>query len=101
TLLGVYAYDQELKRVAQELKQMRYVLGYSQVIGIGAWNGESPKVVDRSYYDNRRGLTSYGTGAAGGGSLYAPQPEKAAGLRGQLEQILRGLPNLPAPINAP
>jgi hypothetical protein len=101
TFSGVYSYDQELKRVAQELKQMRYVQGYSQVIGIGAWNGESPKVVDRSFYDNRRGLTSYGTGAAGGGSLYDPQPEKAVGFRGQLEQILRGLPYLPPPIVAP
>ena len=101
TFPGVYTSDQELERVAQELKQLRFVLGYPQVIGVGAWNGESPRVVDKAYYDNRRGLTSYGAGAAGGGSLYDPQPEKSPGFRGQLEQILRGLPYLPPPIIAP
>jgi hypothetical protein len=94
-LPNVYAAHQEQLRLEQEIRQLRFVLDYPQVIGIGAWNGESPKVVDRLYLDNRRGLASYGNGAAGGGSCYDPQPDTAPGVRCQLEQVLRNLPKRP------
>ena len=64
---------------------------FPQVVGFGVWNGESPRLIDRTFWDNRRGLTSYGTDARGGGSCYDPLPEAAPGVRCQLEQALRGL----------
>ena len=94
-LPDVYAFHQEQQRLEQEVRQLRFVLGYPQVVGIGAWNGESPRVVDRLYHDSRRGLTSYGAEAAGGGSCYDPQPEESPRVRCQLEQILRNLPKPP------
>jgi hypothetical protein len=61
------------------------------VVGFGVWNAESPRLVDRTFVDVRRGLTSYGSNALGGGSCYDPRPDPAPGARCQLEQVLRGL----------
>ena len=94
-LPNIYAAHQEQLRLMQESHQLDFVLKYPQVIGIGAWNGESPRVADRTYFDNRRGLTSYGLGALGGGSCYDPKPEDSQGARCQLEQLLRNLPKHP------
>src|SRR5262249_52530289 len=55
-----YDADQEDRRVAQELNQIKMVLRNEGVIGIGAWSAESPTVRDISRFDKRRGLTSYG-----------------------------------------
>jgi hypothetical protein len=60
-------------------------------VGFGVWNGESPRQADRTFFDTRRGLTSYGSNARGGGSCYDPTPDLAPGVRCQLEQTLRGL----------
>lgn len=91
-LPGVYTAEQEEKRLEQESRQIRYVLDrYPRVIGIGAWNGESPKVVDKRFGDNRRGLTSYGPWADGSGSGYVG----GSGARSRLEEMLRGLPARP------
>ena len=90
---GLYSAAEEDRRVDQEVRQIRYVLSHPgiTVIGIGPWNGESPKLSDRLYYDNRRGLTAYGPANDGGGSCYAGQN----GARCRFEQILRNLPSLP------
>ena len=93
-LAGVYGPGEEEKRLAQEKNQLHFVLSYPSVIGVGAWSAESPKVRDKTFFDNVRGLTSYGTKALGGGSCYDPAPMSAPGVRCQLEQTLR---NLPAP----
>jgi hypothetical protein len=90
-LPGVYTADDERGRLQQELRQIEFVRRFPQVVGFGAWNGESPRLIDRTFWDNRRGLTSYGTDARGGGSCYDPLPEAAPGVRCQLEQALRGL----------
>ena len=95
SLPGVYAPDQEWKRLEQEIRQIRYALSHPQVVGIGVWNGESPRVADPAFHDDVRGLTSFGIGGRGGGSAYDPRPESAPGFRAQLEQILRNLPTLP------
>jgi hypothetical protein len=92
---GMYTAADETKRLAQELRQIRFVLDYPQVRGIGAWNGVSPRVVDKGYYDGRRGLTSYGPDDDGSGSCYDPTPLPSPGARCQLEEILRNLPALP------
>lgn len=94
-LAGVYSATQEDKRLAQEKNQLRFVLNYPSVIGVGAWSAESPKVVQKTFFDNVRGLTSYGTNALGGGSCYDPSPMSAPGVRCQLEQALRNLPTPP------
>ncbi|MCL4532063.1 MAG: hypothetical protein M1582_02550 [Actinobacteria bacterium] len=94
-LAGVYGPTEEDKRLAQEKNQMRFVLNYPSVIGVGAWSAESPKVVQKTFFDNVRGLTSYGTNALGGGSCYDPSPMSAPGVRCQLEQALRNLPTPP------
>lgn len=94
-LRGMYERDEEAKRLALEISQLRFVLGFPQVKGVGVWNGESPRVVDRTFYDYRRGLTSWGPGALGGGSCYDPRPDPAPGLRCQLERILQQLPTPP------
>lgn len=94
-LAGRYSADEVDRRLEQEFRQMRFVLGYNQVKGIGVWSSESPRVVDRTFYDNRRGLTSYGPKADGGGSCYDPRPLPTPGARCQLEQALRNLPALP------
>ncbi len=90
-LPGVYTADDERGRLQQELRQIEFVRRFPQVVGFGVWNGESPRLIDRTFWDNRRGLTSYGTDALGGGSCYDPLPEAAPGVRCQLEQALRGL----------
>ncbi len=94
-LAGVYAAGQEEKRLIQERNQIRFVLNYPNVIGIGAWSAESPKVRERTFFDNQRGLTSYGADAQGGGSCYDPTPMSSPGVRCQLEQMLRALPSIP------
>ncbi len=94
-LAGVYSATQEDKRLAQEKNQLRFVLNYPSVIGVGAWSAESPKVGDKTFFDNVRGLTSYGPNDDGGGSCYDPAPMSAQGVRCQLEQALRNLPTPP------
>lgn len=91
-LSGVYSGEQADRRLEQELHQIRFVLGYSQVQGLGVWNALSPRVRDRGYHDGRRGLTSYGPDGVGGGSCYDPFPLAEPGVRCQLEQVLRSLP---------
>ncbi|MDQ6674294.1 MAG: hypothetical protein M3069_26775, partial [Chloroflexota bacterium] len=74
TLPGVYSADDERGRLQQELRQIDFVRGYPQVAGFGVWNGESPRLTDHAFFDTRRGLTSYGSNARGGGSCYDPAP---------------------------
>ena len=88
-LAGVYSRDDERGRLAQELRQIEFVRQFRQVIGFGVWNAESPRLADRTFIDTRRGLTSYGSRAQGGGSCYDPTPDMAPGVRCQLEQFLR------------
>ena len=90
-LPGVYSADDERGRLQRELQQIDFVRSYPQVVGFGVWNGESPRLADHTFFDTRRGLTSYGSSAAGGGSCYDPAPDLAPGVRCQLEQTLRGL----------
>jgi hypothetical protein len=96
-LPGVYGFDQEEQRVAQELNQIRMVLSYLDqgVIGIGAWSAESPRVRDYSRFDKRRGLTSYGPDNRGAGSCYDLPEGEPGGARCQLERVLRNLPEMP------
>ena len=89
-LAGVYTREDERGRLAQELRQIEFIRGFRQVIGFGVWNAESPRLIDRTFIDTRRGLTSYGANAQGGGSCYDPTPDPAPGVRCQLEQLLRG-----------
>ena len=89
-LAGVYTADNEQSRLDQERRQIDFVRHFPQVVGFGAWNGESPRLVDRTFVDTRRGLTSYGIGALGGGSCYDWIPDPTPGARCQLEQLLRG-----------
>jgi hypothetical protein len=90
-LAGVYGYDDEQSRLQQELRQIQFVRSYPQVVGFGVWNGESPRLIDKTFHDSRRGLTSYGPRAEGGGSCYDPMPETRPGVRCQLEQALRAV----------
>jgi hypothetical protein len=89
-LPGLYTADDEASRLQQEQRQIAFVRGFPQVVGFGVWNAESPRLVDRTFVDTRRGLTSYGSQSQGGGSCYDPRPDPAPGARCQLEQILRG-----------
>jgi hypothetical protein len=89
-LPGVYTADDEAGRLQQEQRQIAFVRGFPQVIGFGVWNAESPRLVDRTFVDTRRGLTSYGSRSQGGGSCYDPRPDPGPGVRCQLEQVLRG-----------
>jgi hypothetical protein len=89
-----YDVNQEDRRVAQELQQIKMVLRNEGVIGIGVWSAESPTVRDISRFDRRRGLTSYGQTALGSGSCYRQPDELMLGARCQLEQILRALPEV-------
>jgi hypothetical protein len=89
-LAGMYTADNEQARLDQERRQIEFVRRYPEVVGFGAWNGESPRLADRTFVDTRRGLTSYGSGALGGGSCYDFAPDPAPGARCQLEQLLRG-----------
>jgi hypothetical protein len=89
-LPGYYGENDENARIEREIQQIRMVLGYDQVVGIGAWSAESPNTpVWR--HDNRRGLTSYGPDRSGEGSCYAG----GSGARCRLETILRNLPTRP------
>ncbi len=90
-LPSVYAADDERGRLQQELRQIDFVRRFPQVVGFGIWNGMSPRSVDRTFVDNRRGMTSYGADGRGGGSCYDPTPDLVPGVRCQLEQIVRGL----------
>ncbi|MBV9173180.1 MAG: hypothetical protein JOZ81_24200 [Chloroflexi bacterium] len=90
-LPGVYSADDESDRVAQERRQIDFVRQFPQVVGFGVWNAESPRLIDRTFIDVRRGLTSYGANAQGGGSCYDPTPELQPGPRCSLEQALRGI----------
>ena len=89
-LAGVYTSNNERVRLEREQQQIEFVRRFPQVVGFGAWNGESPRLKDRTFVDTRRGLTSYGTNGQGGGSCYDPTPDPAPGARCQLEQLLRG-----------
>lgn len=89
-LAGMYTADDERARVAQEQRQIEFVRRFPQVVGFGVWNAESPRLLDRTFVDTRRGLTSYGSASQGGGSCYDPMPDPAPGARCQYEQILRG-----------
>jgi hypothetical protein len=91
-LAGMYAADDEQARLEQERRQIEFVRHFPKVIGFGVWNAESPRLLDRTFIDVRRGLTSYGKNAQGGGSCYDPTPEPSPGARCQLEQVLRGTP---------
>ncbi|MBI4491343.1 MAG: hypothetical protein HY690_00920 [Chloroflexi bacterium] len=93
-LPGRYAAEEPDRRLEQELRQLRFVLGFNQVRGLGVWSAESPRV-ESTYFDQRRGLTSYGPQALGGGSCYDPTPSAQPGPRCQLERVLRALPALP------
>ncbi|MGI9148983.1 MAG: hypothetical protein ACR2IK_20950 [Chloroflexota bacterium] len=90
-LPGVYSAEDERGRLQQELHQIDFIRSYPQVAGFGVWNAESPRLADRAFFDTRRGLTSYGSNAGGGGSCYDPAPDPAPGVRCLLEQTLRGL----------
>jgi hypothetical protein len=89
-LPGIYSADDEAGRLAQEQRQIAFVRGFPQVVGFGVWNAESPRLIDRTFVDTRRGLTSYGAQAQGGGSCYDSRPDPAPGVRCQLERVLRG-----------
>ena len=95
SLRDLYGEDQAAERLRLEFAQLRFVLGYPQVVGVGVWSGYSPNVRNRAYFDSRRGLTSYGAEGAGSGSCYVPSPAPIPGIRCELEQALRSLPLLP------
>jgi hypothetical protein len=92
-LPGHYGADDEDRRIEQEIHQLRMVLSYDQVVGVGSWSSESP-VSPNSRHDNRRGLTSYGPDRSGSGSCYPPAGQ-TPGARCRLETILRNLPARP------
>jgi hypothetical protein len=89
SLDGLYSADQESNRFDEELRQINFVRRYPQVVGYGVWDAESPRALDRSFFDIRRGPTSYGANALGGGSCYDPYPASSPGVRCQLEDVLR------------
>ncbi len=94
-LPNVWGADDEDRRFEQELRQLRMVLAYDRVVGIGVWSGESP-IVPRRRFDNRRGLSSYGAARDGSGSCYPSVADSASpGVRCRLENVLRNLPALP------
>ncbi len=88
-LPGMYTASDEQVRLQREIQQIQFVRRFRQVVGFGVWNGESPRLIDRTFVDTRRGLTSYGSDAQGGGSCYDPTPDPAPGVRCQYEQVLR------------
>ncbi len=90
---GLYAAGDEQARLNQELHQLRFVLSFPIVAGVGAWSAESPLTRSAIYYDNGRGLTSYGPRGDGSGSCYPNTPSSAP--RCQLEMVLRALPHVP------
>jgi hypothetical protein len=93
-LRGHYRASDEDGRLAQELHQIRFVLSYPIVAGIGAWSAESPLVEDPTYFDSGRGLTSYGPDSNGTGSCY-PDDLGSTKPRCRLETVLRALPSIP------
>lgn len=94
-LPGVYGADDENARLNLEANQMRMVLGYDQVVGIGSWSSESP-LTPVTRHDNRRGLTSYGPNRNGDGSCYPSVAQSSPpGARCRLETMLRNLPTPP------
>ena len=62
----------------QELRQIEFVRRFPQVVGFGVWNGESPRLVDRTFVDTRRGLTSYGCGSHGRRLVLRPRARPRA-----------------------
>jgi hypothetical protein len=96
-LPGAWGFDDEQRRFEQEVRQIQFVRGFPRVVGFGVWNGESPRLIDKLFFDSRRGLTSFGPQARGGGSCYDPRPEASPGVRCQLEQVLRGIRFLRVP----
>ena len=50
-LPGVYTADDEPAGCSQELRQIEFVRQFPQVVGFGVWNGESPRLVDRTFVD--------------------------------------------------
>jgi hypothetical protein len=95
SLPGAWGPEDEERRFQQELHQLRMVLGYEDVVAVGAWSSESPNV-SRRRFDDRRGLTSYGPDRDGSGSCYPDlrYPDEQ-GVRCRLENVLRNLPALP------
>jgi hypothetical protein len=92
-LPGRYDAADEQGRVAQELHQLRFVLGYPIVRGVGAWSAESPVIQDNTYFDDGRGLTSYGPERRGSGSCYPSGSGSTP--RCLVEIALRNLPTPP------
>jgi hypothetical protein len=94
-LPGLYGANQENLRFDQEINQIRMVLSYEGVVGIGVWAAESPRVNDITRFDRRRGLTSYGSDNLGGGSCYLIPEGAPYGARCMLERVYRDLPKVP------
>ena len=94
-LPGVYSADEEARRFEQELNQIRMVLSYEGVVGIGVWSAESQYVRDISHFDRRRGLTSYGSDNMGGGTCYRLPEGYPVGARCLLERVIQQLPARP------
>lgn len=94
-LPGMYEAWDEGPRFDLEASQLRMVLANPGVVAIGAWSAESPYVRDISRFDNRRGLTSYGSNALGGGSCFRISEGAPYGARCWLERALRELPKPP------
>jgi hypothetical protein len=90
-LPGAWSFNDEQRRLDQEKAEIQFVRSYPRVVGFGVWNGESPRLVDHLFFDYRRGLTSYGSQAQGGGSCYDPRPDLAPGVRCQYENLLRSM----------
>ncbi|MDQ3699300.1 MAG: hypothetical protein M3442_00080, partial [Chloroflexota bacterium] len=97
SLPGFYTAEDEEARLQLEQHQLRFVLAHPLVRAVGVWNGISPRVADMTFGDNRRGLTSYGPGAAGTGSCYGVEGTVATSVveivapRCRLELVLRAL----------
>jgi hypothetical protein len=94
-LPGIYDAWDEATRYALEASQIRRVLAEPGVIAIGAWSAESQFVRDVSRFDNRRGLTSYGANALGGGTCFRIAEDAPYGARCWLERSLSALPKVP------
>jgi hypothetical protein len=93
-LPGVYSADQEDRRFAQELNQLRMALSYDGVVGVGVWSAESMYVRDISRFDHRRGLTSYGSDNLGGGTCFRLPDGYPIGARCLLERVIQQLPKM-------
>ncbi|HEX2326244.1 MAG TPA: hypothetical protein VHQ00_12675, partial [Chloroflexota bacterium] len=95
-LPGWYSAEEEEARLLLEQHQLRFVMGYPMVRGVGAWSAVSPRAGDPNYADNRRGLSSYGPDGRGSGSCYPlegqPLGPGQLPVRCRLEQVLRRVP---------